>query len=106
MANLWFNDVVQGKDSHYEFTVDGTQGLVRGNATQVTIALKDADPPVLRLELKGTWFPDAFAATMAELMRAIQEDDEPAVSGRDNLKTLRLALAAVQSSEEHRPVLL
>jgi predicted dehydrogenase len=103
---LWFNDVVQGKDSHYEFTVDGTQGLVRGNATQVTIALKDADPPVLRLELKGSWFPDAFAATMAELMRAIQDDDEPAVSGRDNLKTLRLALAAVQSSEEHRPVLL
>jgi predicted dehydrogenase len=103
---LWFNDVVQGKDSHYEFTVDGTQGLVRGNATQVTIALKDAEPPVLRLELKGTWFPDAFAATMAELMRAIQEDDEPAVSGRDNLKTLRLALAAVQSSKEHRPVLL
>jgi predicted dehydrogenase len=106
MANLWFNDVVQGKDSHYEFTIDGTQGLVQGNATQVTIALKDAEPPVLRLELKGTWFPDAFAATMAELMRAIQEDDEPAVSGRDNLKTLRLALAAVQSSEEHRPVLL
>jgi predicted dehydrogenase len=106
MANLWFNDVVQGKDSHYEFTIDGTQGLVRGNATQVTIALKDAEPPVLRLELKGTWFPDAFAATMAELMRAIQEGDEPAVSGRDNLKTLRLALAAVQSSEEHRPVLL
>jgi predicted dehydrogenase len=80
--------------------------LVRGNATQVTIALKDAEPPVLRLELKGSWFPDAFAATMAELMRAVQEDDEPAVSGRDNLKTLRLALAAVQSSEEHRPVLL
>ena len=106
MANLWFNDVVQGKDSHYEFTIDGTQGLVRGNATQVTVALKDADPPILRLELKGSWFPDAFAATMEELMRAIQEGDEPAISWRDNLKTLRLALGAVQSSEELRPISL
>lgn len=104
MANLWFNDVVQGRDSHYEFTVDGTNGTVRGNATQVTVALKDAPVPAMRLDLKGTWFPDAFAATMAELMRAVQENDQPAVSGRDNLKTLRLALAAVQSSEEHRPV--
>ncbi|GBC99859.1 1,5-anhydro-D-fructose reductase [bacterium HR17] len=106
MANLWFNDVVQGKDSHYEFTIDGTQGTVRGNATQVTVALQGADIPVLRLELKGSWFPDAFAATMAELMRAIQQNDEPAVAGRDNLKTLRLALAAVRSSEEHCPVSL
>jgi predicted dehydrogenase len=106
MANLWFNDVVQGKDSHYEFTVDGTNGTVRGNATQVTLSLKDAPVPVIRMDLKGTWFPDAFAATMAELMRAIQENDEPAISGRDNLKTLRIALAAVKSSEEHRPVSL
>lgn len=104
MANLWFNDVVQGRDSHYEFTVDGTKGTVRGNATQVTLALKDAPVSVARLDLKGTWFPDAFAATMAELMRAIQENDEPAISGQDNLKTLRIALAAVQSSEEHRPI--
>jgi len=104
MANLWFNDVVQGRDSHYEFTVDGTNGTVRGNATQVTLALKDAPVQVVRLDLKGSWFPDAFAATMAELMRAIQENDEPSISGRDNLKTLKLALAAVQSSETHHPV--
>jgi predicted dehydrogenase len=104
MANLWFNDVVQGRDSHYEFTVDGTNGTVRGNATQVTLALKDAPIPAMRLDLKGSWFPDAFAATMAELMRAIQENDEPSISGRDNLKTLKLALAAVRSSETHQPV--
>ncbi|MCS7264754.1 MAG: Gfo/Idh/MocA family oxidoreductase, partial [Armatimonadetes bacterium] len=106
MANLWFNDVVQGRDSHYEFTVDGTNGTVRGNATQVTLALKGASVSVIRLDLKGTWFPDAFAATMAELMRAIQENDEPSISGRDNLKTLKIALAAVKSSEEHRPISL
>ncbi len=106
MANLWFNDVVQGRDSHYEFTIDGTQGTVRGNATQLTLALKDAPVSVMRMDLKGSWFPDAFAATMGELMRAIQENEEPAISGRENLKTLRLALAAVQSSEEHRPVAL
>ncbi len=104
MANLWFNDVVQGKDSHYEFTIDGTNGTVRGNATQLTLSLKDAPVPTMRMDLKGTWFPDAFAATMAELMRAIQENDEPAISGRDNLKTLLIALAAVKSSERHQPV--
>lgn len=104
MASLWFNDVVQGKDHHYEFIVDGTEGTVRGNATQVTVMLKEAPLPIMRLDLKGTWFPDAFGATMGELMRAIQEEDEPAISGRDNLKTVRLALAAVASAREHRPI--
>ncbi len=106
MANLWFNDVVQGQDSFYEFTIDGTGGLVRGTATEVTIALKDAPFPCVRLKLKGSWFPDAFAGTMGELMRAIQQDDEPQTSGKDNLDTLKIALAAVQSSETHQPVAL
>jgi len=37
-------------------------------------------------------------------MRAIQENDEPAISGRDNLKTLKIALATVQSSETHQSI--
>ncbi|MCS7224973.1 MAG: Gfo/Idh/MocA family oxidoreductase [Armatimonadetes bacterium] len=99
MANLWFNDVVQGRDWTYQFIIDGTDGWLSGTATEVTVALKEGPASALHLKLKGSWFPDAFAGTMGELMRAIQENDEPMVSGRDNLKTLAVALAAVQSSE-------
>jgi predicted dehydrogenase len=52
------------------------------------------------------WFPDAFAGTMGELFRAIAMDDEPSISGADNLNTLRLVEAAYRSAEEKRTVAL
>ncbi|MCL4853819.1 MAG: hypothetical protein KJZ78_20875, partial [Bryobacteraceae bacterium] len=36
------------------------------------------------------WIPDAFIATMHELLRAIDERVEPQNSGEDHLKTLQL----------------
>ena len=37
------------------------------------------------------WFPDAFAGTMAGLLRALETGTEPDISGRDNLKTIASA---------------
>jgi predicted dehydrogenase len=51
-----------------------------------------------------SWFPDAFSATMGQLLIAIETDHIPAVSGRDNLKTIALVEAAVLSAIEHRTV--
>jgi predicted dehydrogenase len=41
---------------------------------------------------------------MAELMCAIQEDGEPEISGKDNLKTMALVEACYRSFREHRAI--
>jgi predicted dehydrogenase len=50
------------------------------------------------------WFPDAFQGTMGELLCSIEENRQPVISGRDNLKTLGLVEACYRSFEQHRPV--
>jgi predicted dehydrogenase len=52
----------------------------------------------------GSWFPDAFAGTMAQLLLAIEREQEPEISGRDNLNTMALVDAAYRSAEQHRAV--
>ncbi len=51
-----------------------------------------------------SWFPDAFAGTMAGLLRAIESSTEPDISGRDHLKTLALCEAVLVAGREHRVV--
>jgi hypothetical protein len=48
------------------------------------------------------WFPDAFAGTMAGLLRSLETGTEPDISGRDNLKTLALCEAVLAGAREHR----
>ncbi len=55
-------------------------------------------------QLEGTWFPDGFHGAMAELMCAIGDDRPPLHNAKDNLTTLALCFAAVQSAERHLPV--
>jgi predicted dehydrogenase len=50
-------------------------------------------------KLAGSWFPDGFHGTMAELLRAVEEDREPSNSARDNLTSLALCFAACRSAE-------
>lgn len=57
-----------------------------------------------RPRLKGTWFPDGFHGTMAELLSAIHENREPTHSARNNLASLALCFAAVASAERGEPV--
>lgn len=52
------------------------------------------------------WFPDAFAGTMAGLLRALETGAEPDVSGRDNLGTMALCEAVLTAAKEHRMVRL
>jgi predicted dehydrogenase len=55
---------------------------------------------------KESWFPDAFSGTMGELLLALEEGREPAISGRDNLQTMALVDAAYRSAQTHRAVSL
>ena len=50
------------------------------------------------------WFPDAFAVTMGQLLKAIKENKEPEISGHDNLKAMALIDACYKSAREHRAV--
>ncbi|GAK59866.1 probable NADH-dependent dehydrogenase related protein [Candidatus Vecturithrix granuli] len=50
--------------------------------------------------LEGVWFPDGFHGAMAELLCAIEEH-----SARNNLRSLALCFAALQSAEQHEPVI-
>ena len=55
--------------------------------------------------LEGTWFPDAFIGTMASVMRGLEgQPGAPETSVRDNLGTLRIALAAYQSMDNGEAV--
>ena len=53
---------------------------------------------VARPALTGAWFNDGFHGAMAELFSAIEEDREPSNNARDNLPSLALAFAAIDSS--------
>lgn len=50
------------------------------------------------------WFPDAFLGPMTELLVALENDAEPAMSGNDNLRTMALVDACYQSAAQHRAV--
>lgn len=49
-------------------------------------------------DLQGTWFNDGFAGAMGELMCAIEQGRAPLHSARDNLTTLKLTFAAMESA--------
>ena len=53
-----------------------------------------------------SWFPDAFIGTMAQLLLALENGAEPAISGQDNLNTMALVEAGYRSAAEHRAVAL
>ena len=55
-------------------------------------------------KLDGSWFPDGFRGAMGELMRAIEEDREPENSAADNLKSLALVRAAMESADTGKQV--
>jgi predicted dehydrogenase len=51
-----------------------------------------------------SWFPDAFIGTMSQLLIALENNSEPAISGRDNLKTMALVEAGYLSAAQGRLV--
>jgi predicted dehydrogenase len=65
----------------------------------LTTAAGEASP-----ELAGTWFENGFQGTMGELLCAIEEKREPLNSARNNLRTLALTFAALQSADTGKPV--
>lgn len=85
--------------------VAGTEGTLISvgpelNEQTVTLVTRDgAASPVL----EGTWFTNGFHGAMAELLCAIEADRAPSHNARDNLQSLALCFAAVDSAVLGRP---
>jgi hypothetical protein len=100
-------------DLRIGWRVEGTKGLALGDigwckdpyTTPSTIryaAIGDQDWQ--RPSWTESWFPDAFIGTMAQLLIALETGREPAISGRDNLKTMALVEAAYLSAASSKLV--
>lgn len=89
-------------------TVCGTQGTLRSRGEPCSATTVELHTPegVARPQLEGAWFNDGFRGTMGELLSAIEEDREPQNSFRNNLQSLELCFAALESSETGQVVRL
>lgn len=103
-------------DQGIEWRVDGTEGTASGTlgwpdhpwGSPSTLRHVGAEHPerVLEPRWTGRWFPDAFAATLAELLAAVVAGESPSISGRDNLGTMALLEAAYRSAQSGRVISL
>ena len=99
-ATLAFNaDTRHGQEDRT--TIIGSHGSLHSvgpGLLEQRVTLHTADG-VATPELHGNWFREGFAGTMGELLCAIEDQREPSHSARNNLRTLALTLAAVQSAK-------
>jgi predicted dehydrogenase len=107
MATLAFNGCSRF-GARETCTVVGTKGTlhaVGGICDIPTVEIHTADG-IATAQLDGSWFPDGFRGCMGELLCAIEEDREPENSADDNLKSLAIVLAAMNSAEKGSPIAL
>jgi predicted dehydrogenase len=113
--DVWAGPAREGAESdiYIRWRVEGTEGMARGTIgwpyyPEPTPSTLDytttAKKEWIKPRWNEVWFPDAFAGPMAQLLCAIEEDREPEISGRDNLKTMALIDACYLSAKEHRAV--
>ena len=116
--DVWGGPAREGTppDLYIKWRVEGTEGLAQGtigwpsypSRTPSTLDFTTRQQPGCWFSprWKEVWFPDAFEGTMGQLLEALATGAEPAISGRDNLKTMALVEACYKSIEEHRVVRL
>lgn len=103
-------------DIECDIRLEGTRGAVTGRLglyldypaphADVIEAVQYGDPEWTLVSDTETWLPGAFAKPMLSLIDAIQTNGEPATSGRDNLRTLRIVEALYESDRLGRTVTL
>jgi predicted dehydrogenase len=117
LDDTWTGPAREGSpaDIYIRWRIEGLNGLAIGEigwchnpyTTPSTLRYgAKGDQDFHRPAWKESWFPDAFIGTMAQVMIALETNTTPAISGRDNLKTMALVDAAYRSAAEHRAVRL
>lgn len=101
-------------DHRIEWRVEGMEGIAKGtigwpdypegSPSTIDWTTRAMDGEWERPRWEDRWFPQAFKGTMGQLMRAVQEDAEPEISGRTTLRTMALVEAAYRSGREGRAV--
>lgn len=86
--------------------VAGTNGSLRSEgppleSQTVTLTTKDGQA---KPSLEGKWFNDGFRGAMGELLCAIEDNREPVNGARENLQSLALAFAAMESARTGKSV--
>jgi predicted dehydrogenase len=105
MTTLHFNNIIAASGVHrYEWLIDGTEGSLVASQSELAVCLKENPTAKVTFPIRGRWFPDAFGGSMGEMMQALTEAREPMTSGRDNLNSIRIADAAVESSQTGQTV--
>ncbi len=86
--------------------IAGTEGSILSDGPDLgTQALKlTSSNGAARPVLEGSWFNDGFRGTMGELMCAIEENREPSNGAAENLRSLALAFAAIESRVSGREI--
>jgi hypothetical protein len=98
-------------DIYIKWRIEGLNGLAIGDIGWCKEPY--TTPSTIRYASKGqkhfeapvwseSWFPDAFIGPMAQLLIALEDEVEPAISGMDNLKTMALVDAAYASASRSR----
>ena len=101
-------------DHRIDWRVEGTEGVAKGtigwpdypegSPSTIDWTTRELDGKWEQPRWEERWFPQAFKGTMGQLMRAIQDDVEPEISGRTTLGTMALVEAAYRSFREGRAV--
>ena len=114
--DVWTGPVREGSqgDISIRWRIEGTDGLARGTIgwpsypdhmpSTLDFTTKDRGERWIQPRWSEAWFPEAFRGTMGDLLLALAHDRTPAISGRDNLKTLALVEAVYRSAREHRVI--
>ena len=114
--DIWTGPSREGAESdiYINWRVEGTEGNAKGTIgwpkypehTPSTMDFTSTrfGERWIKPRWDEVWFPDAFVGPMAQLMCAIEENIEPEISGKDNLKTMALVEACYTSFKEHRAV--
>ena len=87
-------------------TVGGSLGTLRSagpSLSEQTVTVHTAAGRAVP-ELTGTWFTSGFQGAMGELLCAIEEGREPGNGARNNLDSLALCFAAMESADRGVPV--
>src|SRR5207249_3270746 len=108
------DDCFSWADRTVEWRVEGIDGIAKGrigwteypagSPSTLDVVFRDLPTEWHRPRWKERWFPQAFTGTMSELMAAVADGSEPAISGRANLKTMAVIEAGYRSIEQRRTV--
>jgi len=85
--------------------VTGTRGALHSIGVDVShqeITLS-TEAGIAHPKLEGEWFKEGFIGTMAELLSALEQGRVPFNNARNNLRSLSLCFAALESAETGKP---